>query len=183
MRNLCLALTAGLAASLVAGAALGHGGVPEPGEPGMPASLTAAPAPNRQPVCVNGGDDEPCGLQQSCLFSEATQPLAAGENVYRRGQAFEVPWLITIVHGQGPLRVTLGHSLSSRADVLVTDYPQGSSGSGDILVVGSLGIPVDFPTGPAVLEIHHDTDNGPYIDCLDLVIESSSLVFGDGFEG
>lgn len=177
-----LALATGFTASLCCEAALGHGGIPGPDEASVPASLRAAPVPNRQPVCVSGEDNEPCGLQQSCLFSEASQPLARGTNVYRRGQLFEVPWLITIVHGAGPLRLTLGHALSSRADDLVTDFPQGSSGSGDVMVLGPITIPADFPLGAAVLEVHHDTDNGPYIDCLDLLIEASPLVFVDGFE-
>lgn len=161
-----------------------HGGIPPAGIPGYPDNMTLPPWPNRQPACTEPGANDPCGLQSSCL-SEPSRPLLPGENVYEPGKTFDVPWLISVVHGDGnQIMARLLNTVSGRVEILIEDFPQGDGRSaGDVIVISSLQIPVGFPPGAAVLEIWNQTAGDPYVDCLDLQIRSTQeLVFFDGFE-
>ena len=164
---------------------LAHGGIPPEGINNYPPGLLAPPLPNRQPLCEETGANDDCGLRQSCLVNEATQPLPAGENVLRPGQAFEVPWLLSVVHGNGNLiAVRLRNEQSDTTELLIENFPQGDDGqTGEVIVIFPLAVPQSFPLGPAVIEVAVDVGEDTYYDCADLLISSGQeMIFLDGFE-
>ena len=69
-------------------------------------------------------------------------------------------------------------------DLLIQEFPQGANRSeGEVIAIGPLGIPTDFPVGPAVMEVWNQTPMDAYIDCLDVFIQTNAdEVFFDGFE-
>ncbi len=166
-------------------AAYGHGGVPPATVANYPAGLIDPPRPTRSPVCDSAGANGPCGLTSSCLLEEPAQALGSGQNRYSPGQTFEIPWLISVVHGNGnAFEVTLRHPASGRQDVLLTNFPQGDNRQqGEIISLSPILVPGDFPDGPAVIEAYVDVGADNYYDCVDVQIESIvEIVFFDGFE-
>ncbi len=176
----------GLLPVLAVTGAFAHGGVPPAGIAGYPDDLVAPPWPNRAPACSDSGANEACGVTRSCLIDEPAQPLLPGENRYRTGEPFEIPWLLAVVHGDSnQITVRIRSSQSGREDFLIRDFPQGENRSqGEVLAIGPLAIPGDFPAGEAVIEVRNQTPMEAYIDCLDVLIQSTAEdVFFDGFEG
>lgn len=189
-RGLAREVTAGRLLVLGFGAALafgahGHGGIPPAGVPNYPAGLIDPPSPNRSPVCSEPGANGPCGLTESCLVAEPAQALAPGQNRYSPGQVFEIPWLISVTHGNGnAFEVALRHPASGRQDPLLSNFPQGNGRQdGDVISLSPIAIPTDFPAGAAVIEAYVDVGADRYYDCVDLQIQRlAEIVFSDGFE-
>ncbi len=177
-------LPAGVGIAL-AMSAYGHGGIPPADVPGYPAGLMDPPSPNRGPLCEESGANSPCGLTDACLVDEPSQPLGPGQNRYQPGQLFEIPWLISVAHGNGnAFEVTLRHSASGRQDLLLTNFPQGDNRqAGEVISLSPILIPASFPAGAAVVEAFVDVGGERYYDCADLQIQRvAELVFSDGFE-
>lgn len=163
---------------------LAHGGIPPVTVPNYPAVIVDPVTPNRLPFCEEPGANTPCGNTSSCIVSEAPQALDPGQNVYFPGQVFEVPWLLSVTHGDGNvIDVVLRNVASGQQTLLISDFPQGDGlDDGEVIIIGALQIPESFPLGQTVIEVGQDTGT-IYYDCADLFLAPDpDVIFNSGFD-